>query len=148
MFRDDYNKKQIQTTNNKPPVFYLAIRLWSEDLIPKPENPYYRVSINCQTYALPFPAMLSLLVSLLLLSGVVLGHKLSFSDPSRIKFSYFHLEIGDVTRLGLNNIFSYFVHTVITRLTGVRNPGNWVPGNLTEILTGLHKMVDTKTTQS
>ena len=92
--------------------------------------------------------MLSLLVSLLLLSGVVLGHKLSFSDPSRIKFSYFHLEIGDVTRVGLNNIFSYFVHTVITRLTGVRNPGNWVPGNLTEILTGLHKMVDTKTTQS
>ena len=95
--------------------------------------------------------MLSLLVSLLLLSEVVLGHKFSFSDPSRIKFSYFqfHLEIGDVTRLGLNNIFSYFVHrTVITRLTGVQNPGKWVPGNLTDILTRLHKMVDAKTTQS
>ena len=37
--------KQVKT---KPFVFYSAIRLWSEDLkhlIPKPENPEYRVSI-------------------------------------------------------------------------------------------------------
>ena len=37
------------TSDNQPPILYLANRLWSKDLkhlIPIPVNPDYRVSIN------------------------------------------------------------------------------------------------------
>ena len=50
VFYKRYDK--IQTTDNQPPVFYLAIRLQSEDLkriIPKQEYLDYRVSMYRQS---------------------------------------------------------------------------------------------------
>ena len=41
------------TIDNQPPVLYLAIRQWSGDLkhlIPIPEHPDYRVSINFKIF--------------------------------------------------------------------------------------------------
>ena len=46
---------KIQKIDNQPPVLFLGVRLWSEDLkhlIPKPENPDYRVSIHNLLYTL------------------------------------------------------------------------------------------------